>query len=100
MNDLPNSRLGEELCQRREIDDPDGVDQRYLVAGRELDDAQNGPEGTLEDELGVEGDSVQAGSAASSEPALDTCGELIRPVDPESFAQARSSRWWVGMSTA
>ena len=87
----------EQRRERREIGDPDGVDQRDLAAGRDLDQAEARPEGALEDELGVERDVARGAGGA---PALDARGELVGPVDPERFGQEQSSQRGVRIGTA
>jgi hypothetical protein len=58
MEDLRDALVSHELAEGAQVIDGDGVDERYLVAGAELHQAQARPVGALADEFGVDGDDV------------------------------------------
>lgn len=97
MQDFAPTRRLQQRRERREVGDPDGVDERDLAAGRDLDQAEARPEGALEDELGVE---CNVSHGTRGAPALDARGELVGPVDPQRFVQERSSQRGVCIGTA
>lgn len=92
MPDLAPGRLREQRRERREVGDPDRVDQRDLAAGRDLDEAEARPERPLEDELGVESDAGGGAGGAGGPLARDARGELLGAVDPDRSGRLRGRR--------
>jgi hypothetical protein len=94
VEDLANSPVVEQRGERRELfrsGEADGVEERDLPSGRDLDQSETRAEGTLEDELGVETDGVRAAGA------LDQVGEPVRTIDPGRGDERRDQKlfFWI-----
>ncbi len=77
MQQLAAPGVGEQRAERRQIAQPDAVDEGDLAGDGQLDDAQAWPVGPLEDELGVERD-----VGRRSLPTGDSIGEGLGTIDP------------------